>query len=81
MGDDKSMKKRFVVEYDYGQGAVWAYLYAWAKSQIEREFPELRVHELPSERMREYASSLTLDIDKKDEGFLASLIKQRQRPR
>jgi hypothetical protein len=73
------MKKPFVIEYDYGQGAVWAYLYAWSKGQIEREFPELGVHEHPSERMREYASGLTLDIDKKDEGFLASLLKGRRR--
>jgi hypothetical protein len=76
------MTKPFLVTYDYGQGAVWANLYARSKDEIEREFPELAVHEDPPEWMREYVSStgglMTLDIQDKDTGFLAAIVQGRR---
>jgi len=75
------MKQRFLVTYEYGQGAIWAWLYAYSKEQIEHEFPELTVHDAPvdwPEWMREYVSGhgrefMTLDIEDRDSEFFGSV--------
>lgn len=75
-------KKPFLVVYDYGQGGIWAYVVAESAEQIEREFPELRVvHERPdwmsAGREARIRANRTVDIDKRDEGFLADISAER----
>lgn len=43
------MKRPFLVTYDYGTGALWAYLWAESQTAIETAFSELEVvTELPA---------------------------------
>jgi hypothetical protein len=78
----EATKKRFLVTYEYGQGAIWAWLYASSAGRIRREFPELTVHEDPSAWMLERAADISerMVFDKDDEakGFLAALLEQRR---
>ena len=68
--------------YEYGQGAIWAWLYASSTGRIRREFPELTVHEDPTgwmlERATKISNRMVLDIDDNDKGFLAVLLQQRR---
>ena len=78
----EATKKRFLVTYEYGQGAMWAWLYASSAERIRREFPGLMVHEDPTGWMLERATKISkrkvLDIDDKDKGFLAVILQQRR---
>ena len=83
MGANRTVKERFLVAYDYGMGAVWAYIYARSKQQIQREYPELEVVSDPPRSMtRELLSRIekrmTFDIDAPT-GWLAELRKRRSR--
>jgi hypothetical protein len=77
------MKREFLVAYDYGQGAVWAYLAADSEMEIAQRFPELTVvHDRPSwltaddeNRLRR---NMSLDIDDKTHRFMIALLKQRR---
>jgi hypothetical protein len=75
MGSDRTMKRRFFVTYDYGQGDLWAFVDAHSEAEIAAAFPELRVFdpkppEVSDERFRElleFSETRFGDID--DEGF------------
>jgi hypothetical protein len=41
----------FFVAYEYGSGAVWAYVKADTADEVVAEFPELDVYETPPEWM------------------------------
>jgi hypothetical protein len=41
----RAASKRFMASYDYGQGAIWAYVWAPSKASLMAEFPELDIHE------------------------------------
>jgi hypothetical protein len=43
------MKRRFLVNYDYGMGGAWAFVLAEAEEEIVRRFPELTVVTDPPE--------------------------------
>ena len=76
-------KRPFLVVYDYGQGGVWAYVLAESPEQIEREFPELMiVLERPSwmtgDREKRIRENRTVDINEREYGFLADIIRERE---
>jgi hypothetical protein len=62
------MRAPYLIVYEYGQGAVWADIFAESQADIERDFPELTVvHNRPAwmtdrelDRIREvHTSSMT----------------------
>jgi len=65
------VKRPYLVVYDYGQGGVWAYVWAGSAAELKRLYPELTVvrqlpgwvseHELPSYDA-EHAKGLLADI-------------------
>jgi len=76
------MKRRFLVNYDYGMGGVWAYLMAESEEQIAERFPELMVvHRNPvwltGVESRHLAKTLTLDIDDPSAPVLRELLARR----
>lgn len=78
------MKKPFLVAYDYGQGAVWAFIRAESQEEIERDFPELKVIDDPpgwldGPRRKRMEETMTFDIDERTVGLLAELIDDRDR--
>ena len=82
MGAHRTMKRPFLVEYQYGQGSVWTFMLAESPEQIERDFPELKVYRTPpkdmsKERLELIERDMTLDIDDKESDFLAALIRGR----
>lgn len=54
----------FIVAYEYGTGAAWAFVRAETTAEVVSEFPELNVYETPPEwmtiadvhRVRSYAA-------------------------
>jgi hypothetical protein len=71
-------KTRHLVCYDYGQGALWAYVYAASPEQIEAKFRDLEiVSEVPAWLTPEEQRRLsTQDVDSPT-GWLAMLVKPR----
>lgn len=69
-------KTRHLVCYDYGQGALWAYVYAESPKQIEDKFRDLEiVSEVPDWlTLDEQARLLTQDVDSPT-GWLAMLVR------
>lgn len=71
------MKKRHLVCYDYGQGGLWAYVYAESPEEIKAKFRDLDIIPIPpawlttekQERLR------TWNVDSPD-GWLAMLAKE-----
>jgi hypothetical protein len=39
--------RMYLIAYDYGQGAVWAYIEAESAGQIIERFPDCKVFETP----------------------------------
>lgn len=78
------MKQKHLVVYDYGQGGLWAFIYADSPQQIEERYPELKVvAEVPPWMTGELRSRLeakeTYDLDAPPSGLLADLLKERAR--
>jgi hypothetical protein len=78
------VKNPYLVAYDYGQGAVWAFVVARSEQEIEREFPELTVVREPPVWMdeaqrRRIAARMTFDIDERVVGWLAKVLEERNR--
>ncbi len=76
------MKKPYLVAYDYGQGAVWAYISAESPEQIIDQLPDFTVVETPPSWMTEDIRKtveirMSFDIDKPS-GWLAEVIELRQ---
>lgn len=75
--------KKFLVEYYYGQGSVWLYMYAPTAEEIEREFPELRVVDTPPHWMdTEFLNGISGRAETLGgpySGMLASLILDREK--
>jgi hypothetical protein len=79
MEPDMSLKKNFLVVYDYGMGGLWAVVSARSESDILCRFPQLRViHSRPGWMNDvEYAkivSQTSFDIDADPpQGWLAQI--------
>ena len=76
------MSKPYLVAYDYGQGAVWAYIKAESAGQIIERFPDFKVFETPPEWMTEPELSdiearMSFDLERPT-GWLASVIERRK---
>jgi hypothetical protein len=65
---DSSEKQRFLVVYDYGQGGVWAFVWARSQEEIHRVFRDLKVvNDLPSwltgDQLAITEQRMTFDVD------------------
>jgi len=69
------MKKRYLVCHDYGQGGLWAYVYAASPEEITAKF-DLKVITVPPPWLtnEEQANLETYDVDCPD-GWLAKVAK------
>lgn len=67
------MKRRHLITYDYGQGALWAFLLAESPEEIRTRHPELTIVEEPPTWMtqEELAEIETIDIDRPEGTWLA----------
>jgi hypothetical protein len=77
------MKVRYLVAYDYGQGAVWAFIHAESPAAITDQFPDFSIVESPPNWMtdevrRNLEARMTFDIDNPT-GWLAEVIELRRR--
>lgn len=78
------MKNRYLIAYDYGQGAVWAYITAESPEQITDQFPDFSVVETPptwmtEEVRRAIEDRMSFDLENPS-GWLAEVIELRRRP-
>lgn len=86
MGGARGMnKQRFLVVYDYGQGGLWAFLFARSSEDIERGFPELRVVDgapdwLSETELKRIEKRMSFDVDHPS-GWLKTLVDQRGQER
>lgn len=77
------MKRKFLVNYDYGMGGAWAFLMAESAAEIGERFPELTVvHDRPawmtSDDVNRLEETLTLDIDDRSAPILKELLARRR---
>jgi hypothetical protein len=71
-----AVKTPFIVVYDYGQGGVWAYVWAESGAQIMQFYPELSVvNELPEGIAGQRLPSYDLS---QPSGLLADIIAGRR---
>lgn len=75
----------YLVAYEYGQGAVWAFVHAESASRIEIDFPELTVvRERPPwmtpEDEAKIAEVHTYHLEDTPVGLLAEIIDARDAP-
>ena len=61
-------KHRFLVVYDYGQGGVWAFVWARSSDEITNKFRDLRVIDsipawLTGEILAATEQRMTFDVD------------------
>ena len=80
------MKQRFLVVYEYGQGALWAFIHADSRSVIEERFPELKlVHDraawMTDEIVARLEATETYDLTEPPSGLLLDLLRSRERGR
>jgi hypothetical protein len=78
------MKSLHLVAYDYGQGAVWAFVAAESLTVILDRFPELRVFETPpawmtDDELARIEAKMSFDVDHPT-GWLAALADRRDKP-
>ena len=73
------MKQRFLVVFDYGQGGLWAYVWADSAEAIGERFPELEgFRRAPDWMTPEVQEQLrTYDLDDDPRGLLAEILKWR----
>lgn len=74
-----TMKKKFLVAYDYGQGGVWAFLLAESEEEISRRYPSLTIVKDPppwfdDKQAKLTAERMTVDIDDQSHPLLAQLL-------
>ena len=65
---DSPAKRRFLVVYDYGQGGIWAFVWARSGEEIQRVFRDLKVVDsmptwLTGDQMAITEQRMTFDID------------------
>lgn len=70
-------KTRFLVCYDYGQGALWAYVCAESQEQIEKKFRDIEiVSEPPAWLTPQEQEKLSIDDIDSPSGWLAKLVSE-----
>ena len=82
MDCDRTMKKEYLVVYDYETGGAWAFLTANSAEEILERLPELKIVTVkptwltPTEE-EHIRRSMSIDIDDVDHPFLQALIQSR----
>lgn len=72
-----SEKNRFLVCYDYGQGALWAYVVAESQQQVEKRFKGVRVlSATPAWLTPEEQAKLPVEDVAFPTGWLAKLVNE-----
>lgn len=61
-------KQKFLVVYDYGQGGIWAFVWARSEEEIHDRFRDLKVVEsvplwLTGDQLRVVEQRMTFDVD------------------
>jgi hypothetical protein len=71
------MRRKHLVCYDYGQGGLWAYIYAESPEEIQAKFRDLEVIAAPPAWLtsEEQEKLEAYDVDCPD-GWLAKLSKR-----
>jgi len=77
-------KTDYLVCYNYGQGGLWAVVKARSAEEITAKYPEFEiVKETPSisekAAFENAAAKLTFDIDDEPSGWLADMIRERNK--
>ena len=78
---DHAQKRRFLVVYDYGQGGVWAFIWARAPEEIQQRFHDVEVVEsmppwLTGEPLARIEQRMTFDIDNvSPDDWIAQLLR------
>ena len=80
------MRQPFLTAYDYGQGAVWCFIWADSRDDVAAKYPDLTVVDEPPEWMtddslRLIRERMTFEIDDTQSRYLASLREAHDRPR
>jgi hypothetical protein len=76
-------KQRFLVVYDYGQGGVWAFVWARSAEEIQETFCDLKIVEsmpgwLTGDQLAVVEQRMTFDVDNvKSEDWIARLLRSR----
>ena len=83
---DQSMKRAYLVVYDYGTGGLWAIIMARSAAEIRARFPTLKIVEDRPKWMSavDYESICTtncVDIDDAPSGWLSELPRRSNSPR
>ncbi len=70
----------FLTAYDYGQGALWAYVIADSAEAIEQAYPELEVLSAPPPWMdaEEFTSIRTIHLTDQEDPFLLAIRMDRR---
>jgi hypothetical protein len=74
------MKRPYLTVYDYGQGGVWAVIYARSKEDILRKYPTLKVIDkrpawMTDQWYEKIHSNRSCDIDDEPSGWFAMIKK------
>ena len=78
---EATAKQRFLVVYDYGQGGVWAFVWARSEAEIHRAFRDLEVVDampswLADEELASIEDGMTFDVDDvKPNDWIARLLR------
>lgn len=76
-----SDKQRFLVVYDYGQGGVWAFVWARSEDEIHRVFRDLEVVEsmpswLTGDQLASTEERMIFDVDHvKPDDWISRLLR------
>jgi hypothetical protein len=76
-----SDKQRYLVVYDYGQGGVWAFVWARSASEIEATFRDVKVVEdvpswLTGATLAKTEERMTFDVDAiRPDDWIASFVR------
>jgi hypothetical protein len=81
---ENAAKSRFLVVYDYGQGGVWAFVWARSVDEVHEKFRDLQVVDsmpswLTGDQLAVTEQRMTFDIDDmKTDDWIARLLPQDQ---
>jgi hypothetical protein len=81
VSNERPAKQRFLVAYDYGQGGVWAFIWARTEADIRRAFRDLEVVDSPPAWMSSHdlaviEERMTFNIDNvKTDDWIARLLR------
>ena len=79
--DGQAPRQRFLVVYDYGQGGVWAFIWARSADDIRQRFRDLEVvNTFPSwlagDELARTEQTMTFDIDDvKPDDWIARMLR------